>query len=528
MDQGSVALRLHVDPPIPGCSLPPRAGGRCRLMWSSDGTVVTLLHPHALFAPATTYHFHLDPGVRSRSGESNGLDHSWQLTTAPAPTVRATTPGDGASGVGLDSVVAVTFSTPMDPTSTAAAISLRPAPPGMRVVVNRRDPTRYVVVPAALLLPDMDYVVSIAATASDTHGQRLAHGVTVHFTTGGLGPAPRGVVLVRSLGAADPTTVLLTQLSPSEPGDPPPAIPVLDATRCTDPRCGAVVHGAPLVAYLDAQLSPEGHRLAVVERDETAGPTAAPALHLVDLVSGEDALVLPRATSPRWSPGGHHLAVVLDGAVHVVAVDGLSLGGEVVLPPGDPLDAAPVWSEDGSLLALPVRGADGVPRVDLADPRLPARFPLPGVAAAVSHPVFSPGGDLLAVRVEGSSSAAGAWVVRLRGGPAQPHRLGTDLDPVGFLDPGTLVAIARPPEGAFRLVRVSLAGGDTVAVPSPPSLDPASVTLTPDGRHLGYLAPDGAGALQAWVVNVDGSDPEPLTALPVGSAALSLSFGGLR
>jgi len=536
MDRTTVIARLHVDPSLPGCNPVAAAhaagAAACRIVWSTDSTQLTLEHPGALFAPSTKYSLSLEPGIRDQSGAENSLDHHWSLTSGPAPSLRSVSPGDGATDVPVDTAIAVTFSAPMDPRRTAAALTLSPPVPGTRVVANTRDHSRFVLLPGRLLDPEATYHVDIARTAADEHGQPFDTTAEVRFSTGGLSTEGHAVVLARRLADAgrDASRVLLTALGPAQAGDPTVAIPVLQSPTCAAARCGALVSGAPLVGYLGASLSPDGDHLAVVERDETVPPGSVRAsLHILDLISGEETSI-PAGTGPAaWSPRGRRLAYGAADGVHVLTAG----RHDLVLPAGDPLSTAPVWSPDGTMLALPVHSADGRDHVDIAVPAARARYPLPALDAtstALTAPVFDPASATLCVRREGPPGQAGAWLVRLRGGDAAPRSLGADLLPVAYSDAGTLVAVARPADGgASQLVRVNLASGDRTAIPggaAPAEL--GSVVASPSGGRLAFLLAGKNGVVQAMIENADGSNPEPLASFTVadGMEAVAVSLSG--
>jgi hypothetical protein len=186
-----------------------------------------------------------------------------------------------------------------------------------------------------------------------------------------------------------------------------------------------------------------------------------------------------------------------------------------------------VWSADSTTLVLPVTGADGIPRIDLADANLRIRYPLPGVLPApLVRPVLSPQGDSLAVRRLGAPATAGTWLIRLTGGDSTPHRLGTDLTPIGWLDEGTLLALADGGGGSPSLVRIGVAGGDRTTIGGPSVAELGSALPAPSGRQVAYVHAVG-GVAQAFLENADGTDPAPLTLFPPGTLqAAGVAFGG--
>lgn len=530
MDRASVAQRLRIDPQIPACELraafaaPP--GAPCHVSWSADGTSLTFEHPGALFAPGTQYRLVLDAGVSDRDGSVNSLDHHWGFSTASAPSVRNLSTADGAIDVPVDAPIVVSFSTAMDPATTAAAITLQPAVSGTRVLVNQRDHSRFVVLPGTLLRPVAQYTLSVARLATDEHGQPLDSEVTAHFTTRGLGGGAGHVLVLLRRDDEPPAAADLTGLGPAQPGDPVAGARVLAASRCTHERCGQVARNAPLIAYLSAALSPDGLAVAVVERDVTATEPRPTSLHVVELASGADITLAAGAGWPAWAPDGGRLAYAALDGIHVRSV---ASGADDLLPPGDPLSASPVWSGDGSMLALPVRAADGHQHVDLADASLLVRYQAPALSGEVANPVLNQDATTLAVRRDGDPGVAGTWLIHLRTGAASPQRLGADLTPLGFADPGTLLAVERPPDGNSGLVRVALSDGNRSRLPAGPAasdLDTVAAALT--GRELAYLHTDAQNVVQAVLVNADGSNPTTLTLLTPSDhvAAVAVSFGG--
>lgn len=523
LDRESVATRVHLDPPLTACpnlaaafSAPPYAA--CHVEWRADSAAFTLLHPTAIFRSDTRYTVTVDPGVADTAGVSNGLDHHWSMTTGPAPSVRGLTPGDGATGVTVDSSLVLSFSAPMDPGSTEAALSVTPAVAGTRIVANQRDPSRFTVLFGTLLAPHTAYTVTVGATATDAHGAPLDRATTERFTTGsGLRPGSHAVVLARRPGELV-SAVLLVTTAPAAAGDPLLSATVLEAPRCGADGCGRAVRGDPLEAYLDAAISPDGGHLAVIARD-LAAPVASDRLELLDLQAGGPPVVAGSdAAFPAWSPDGRLLAFGSGGGVDLIPVSG---GPARSLPSGDRLAGRPDWSADGALLALPGRDAAGSTHVDLADPVLGIRYPVPGLPAAATSPVLSADGSLLAVGVAAAGpGTGGTWLVHLRTGDAAPRQLGDTLTPVGFSDSGSLVALEHPAGSDINLVRVSLPGGDTDRLVGSLGGRGVSGVVTGDGGHiLGFVQPDGAGIPQAWVENADGSNPVALTAFLPGSFA---------
>ncbi|MDB5067750.1 MAG: hypothetical protein JWM18_4184 [Chloroflexi bacterium] len=527
VDHASVARRFRVEPPLSGCTLErafgAAAGAPCRVSWLPASATFVLEHRGAIFRPSTKYTFHIDSGVRDTGGAANSLDHHWDLTSAPAPQLLSASPSDGAVDVPVDSPVVVSFNDLMDGAATTAAIHLSPAVPGTRVVANRRDHGRFLVLPGRLLDPATTYTVTVGTSARNEHLQPVQKGVVLRFRTGGLGRGEHALVLAGHRGEAA-SEVLLTGLGALADGEPAPAATVLQATRCAQATCGAVPRGGAQTAYLEASASPDGRRIAVLEQDETV-PGAAPDLHLVDLATGLDTDVHIGASHPSWSPDGRLLAY---GTAQTVHVYDPFADADRPLPPGDPLAGLPAWSGDGSVLALPVRSPAGLLHVDLADPALGIRYPVPEVAGEATAPALNRDGSELALHREGRPAVEGGWLVRLRGGDPTPRRLGPGITPVAYADASTLLAVDRPAGDTPGLVRIGVQGGDVTRLATGPAAsDLDTIAAAISGGEIAYLLADPAGTTQAYIENADGSNPAPLTSfLSAGLEAFAVSFAG--
>jgi hypothetical protein len=520
VDRASVPPRFHVEPALLACDVTAAFSAAttapCHVEWRPDGSGFRLLHPHAPFAPDTTYRFSLDPGISDDHGVANGLDHHWQIQSGSAPVVRSTSPGDGGAAVAVDAPLAVTFSVPMSVATTTAAIHLAPAVPGTRVAPNANDHSRFVVIPGRLLAPGGSYTLSIDTTATDEHGQRLANTAAAHFITGGLAAVGHAVVLARH-GGELPSVLQLTRRSPDQTGDPLAAATLLTAPRC--PLAGCAIGGTLESSYLAAAISPSGTQLAVAEHPSDGTPDR---LVLFDLMAGRQTVIATPGDLPAWSADGRFLAFAAGGEVDLYDP---ATGATSHLPSGDPLVAPPVWSADASVLALPVQHAGAGPHVELADPALLIRYPVPGVTGSAVDPALSPDGSVLAVHLQ--QPGPGTYLERLRGAGA-PQLLGPTLTPLAWADAGTLIAVDRPVDAPASIARVSVASGDVAHLAAGPRASDLSTAVADvSGRSVGYLLPDAAGVLQAWAMNQDGSNPTMLTSFgPAdGLEAIGLSLG---
>ncbi|MGA9114744.1 MAG: Ig-like domain-containing protein [Candidatus Dormiibacterota bacterium] len=530
----SVATRLSVVESkdsrvgLTGCNLvaafTARPGAPCWITWLTGESGFVLRHPGALFAPNTEYTFTLGAGVTSVNGNVNSLDHIWNLTSAAAPVLTSATPGGGAS-VARDTPLLLSFSRAMSASALAAAVSLSPAVTGLEVVRNRLDLGQFEVIPDRPLAPSTAYTLTVSRRATDAFGQPISSPITVHFRTTTLLAAGHLLVLAGpSLG--DATTVMLAQLTAPATGLPIPA-QVLDTVPvCTDPdACGEVGPGQPAAVIDSASLAPGGQWLAVVQTDVTR-LNQPPVLRIIDVQNGLDQLDLTGATSPAWSPDGQTLAFVASNST-VQLYDPAS-GTLSQLPAGSPPSGPPVWTADGEALAIPVAATTTSPaHVDLANPSIGARYPLPGVIGSANHLVAAPQGEELAMQVTSSSSPIPAtWVVDPAGSrPAS--RIGAPLTPVGFTDGATLVVALNAPPGSPQLGALDIGTG--MVSPLGAGLgdpDPDSAGVAPSGRQIAYITTLAPGVEEAVIANADGSGPLPLTALPAGLEALTVSFGG--
>jgi methionine-rich copper-binding protein CopC len=117
---------------------------------------------------------------------------------APAsfvPTVTATNPADGATGVAVNQKIAVTFSQHMSPASLSASlIVLRPDGSMVNGHVNLYYRTG-VFIPSLNLAPNTRYTARVRAGASDLAGVALGHAFVWSFTTGATSDTTKPTVI---------------------------------------------------------------------------------------------------------------------------------------------------------------------------------------------------------------------------------------------------------------------------------------------------------------------------------------------
>lgn len=502
-------------PPIPGCDFSTvfSAGSTapCWIHWLDPQPGFELVHQGAVFRPATRYTFKLAGGFADPQGDRNDLNHQWDLTTAPAPLLAASTPADRSADVAVDSHLAVSFSAPMDAPSTAAAISLSPAVAGTRVVRNSSDHSRFVILPGQMLAPRTKYTIAIASAARGEDEQFLAAPTALHFATGARVENAHAAVLAGQQGESS-TELLLPALAPAAAGEPIAAPVLLKAPRCSIAGgCGAVAAQAPLQTFTSAAVSPDGSHVAVVIHDALASTSA---LQVIDTTDGVVIDDIPNGTWPSWSPDGTQLALALPAGVDVYDVRSGALS---TVAAGTTIIAPPLWARTTTLVlstAPAPSGAAtlGAATVELVNRPLDARFALPGAPTGSTAAAVSPGGSRLAL----STITGGVVVVPAPGAPGAAQSLPGHLQALGFAGEGILVAVSTVGE-TVQLLRISVVGGDTTTVSlgaGTPDLQSVRVAL--DGRRLVCLAVDSLGVRQAYVANADGSGELAMTRFLVG------------
>ena len=448
----------NVSPAIPGCDFGNvfTAGSTapCWIHWLDPEPGFELIHQGAVFRPATRYQFTLAGGFSDPQGDSNGLDHHWDLTTAPAPALATSTPADRATDVAVDARLAVSFSAPMDAPTTAAAITLTPAVPGTRVVGNTADHSRFVILPGQLLAPNVAYTVGVAGTARGDDEQFLITAAAIHFTTGTLMERGHAVVLAGIQGESS-TEVLLPALAPGAAGEPVAAPVLLQAPRCTlSTGCGPVAIQAALQTYAAAATSPDGTHVAVVVNYAL---TSTSLLEVIDTVYGAIIADIPDGIMPSWSPDGTRLALAQGAHIDVFDVRSEVLS---VLATDTRVIAPPLWAGDSALVLSTATVAGTPAAVVLVDQQVDAQYDLPGAPPGSVGVAVSPGGSRIAL----ATVNGGVVVAPAPGAPGSAQPLSGHLQALGFAGEGVLVAVSNNGK-SVQLVRISVVGGDSTAVP---------------------------------------------------------------
>jgi hypothetical protein len=158
----------------------------CVFSWNSASTTLTC-DPQGDLDPSTSYQVTIGTGAQSSPGVALANEYSFQFETGTAtdttaPFVVDTTPDDGATDVGLNTDISVTFSEEMNRSATEAAFSSNPSvdcafrwnAAGDRLTCNTQSD----------LTASTDYTITIDTGAEDTAGNALVSTESFSFTTG--------------------------------------------------------------------------------------------------------------------------------------------------------------------------------------------------------------------------------------------------------------------------------------------------------------------------------------------------------
>jgi hypothetical protein len=492
IDRASVEQRLQIEPAPTGCT------ERCPLEWS--GNSVAIQHQEPL-RPSTRYTVRLLPGFLDARGQANRLDHRWTFLTEAPPTVTAIDVPPQSTRVSPARELVLTFSRPMQPDALREAVRLIPTTP-LRVVANPANPAQFQVAPAQLLRARTEYALEVDFSARDVHGNVMAGNFRSTFTTGEMGfpamlsylAAPAGASRTR-VGLVDPHSNAVTGR-------------VLPKTIYQE----SGPEGAELE---DFWWLPDGKSLLLQRR---AGGTES-GLYQFDLATGVLRDLGVRASVAALAPDGSRVAYVRAGALRTYS---LADGQERVVAPEDVLALPPAFSPDSRNIAY-VAGTQESLRVHVANLELGSRFRIPGVEDPTDQPVWAPDGDKLIFRRIHAGKAS-LWLFYLTNAPDTDKRrvADVDLDQLVWLDPTTVVGVARGDPRGPQLVRLNVfsggAGGARLALTRPdtvPSGDEPAVP--PYDRRLGFVSPVGQKS-QVWVMNPDGSAALQLTFPQAGEA----------
>jgi ATP-dependent Clp protease adapter protein ClpS len=156
------------------------------------GTNTATFTPSSALAYSTGYTLTVSTGAKDLAGNSlaTAFTSSFTTTTAPdttPPTVTSTVPANDATNIAITSVVTVTFSEPMDPSSiNGSTITLKVtssgAPVSGSVTYNGANNTA-TFTPSASLSYSTGYTLTVSTGVKDAAGNALATTFTSGFST---------------------------------------------------------------------------------------------------------------------------------------------------------------------------------------------------------------------------------------------------------------------------------------------------------------------------------------------------------
>jgi len=155
---------------------------------------VAVLNPTAALATNTVYTGTVTTGVKDVAGTPLAASYNWIFTTAAvdtAPTVAATTPSSGATGVGLSTEVTATFSEAMKASSINNTTFTLTGPGNVGVAATVTYANNAAVLnPTAALTANTLYTATVTTGVQDVAGTHMANNFTWTFTTAAGDTAP--------------------------------------------------------------------------------------------------------------------------------------------------------------------------------------------------------------------------------------------------------------------------------------------------------------------------------------------------
>jgi hypothetical protein len=161
--------------------------------------------PNTSLAFNTVYTATITTGVTDAAGDPLAANFVWSFTTAVRPTILATTPANGATGVPVNQVLNATFSKAMNCATLASpATTFTLSGPGATAVagtVNCSGATA-TFTPTVALAANTLYTAMITTAATDTTGDPLAANYVWSFKTGPGATTPTVIATTPVNGAA--------------------------------------------------------------------------------------------------------------------------------------------------------------------------------------------------------------------------------------------------------------------------------------------------------------------------------------
>jgi Bacterial Ig-like domain len=149
---------------------------------------IATVTPQQPLAPSRAYRASVSAAARDSNGNAMAGGYAWTFGTAAGadttpPTVNSHSPADGATGVVLNTRMALSFSEPMDVASVEAAFVLMRGPAEVRGRLAYVGQAA-VFTPDEPLAPQTTYVATLRRAATDLAGNALAADYAWAFTTG--------------------------------------------------------------------------------------------------------------------------------------------------------------------------------------------------------------------------------------------------------------------------------------------------------------------------------------------------------
>ncbi len=152
-------------------------------------TLTVTFTSDSLLKPDTRYTAVIAAWVADLAGNPLPGEYRWSFVTGPAPTVAGNFPAAGASGVGVEADIRVTFSEAVDPATLAIRLERQfdNSPVAGRLDYDAAAHTA-IFTPTESLLVDTTYLVTVEPAVTDLAGNPLQDAYTWQFVT--LPPNP--------------------------------------------------------------------------------------------------------------------------------------------------------------------------------------------------------------------------------------------------------------------------------------------------------------------------------------------------
>jgi len=174
MDRGSTETAISLEPPV-----------AVAYQWAQDSKSVGIKPVQSLDL-ATTYQLLVSASARAATGLAT-LDESEisNFETVPFPAVIETFPPDGSTIERFQRGVTIRFAAPMDVATLEDKVEIEPAPNRVRYFFNEFDNSLFL---DFEFLRNIEYVITVPASASDPYGNSLGQPYNWSFTTPGFSP----------------------------------------------------------------------------------------------------------------------------------------------------------------------------------------------------------------------------------------------------------------------------------------------------------------------------------------------------